>query len=83
MHAVIIEEIGGPEQLKYKEVQQPVPGPGDALIKIAAAGVNFIDTYYRTGLYKVDLPAVLGSEGAGTVAAVGADVRDLAPRTFA
>lgn len=79
MHAVIIEETGGPEQLKYKEVKQPVPGPGDALIKIAAAGVNYIDTYYRTGLYKVDLPAVLGSEGAGTVAAIGADVQDVAP----
>jgi NADPH:quinone reductase len=78
MHAVIIEETGGPEKLKYTDVKQPLPGPGQVLIKIAAAGVNYIDTYYRSGLYKVDLPAVLGSEGAGTVVEVDRDVRDLA-----
>jgi NADPH:quinone reductase len=66
MYAVIIEETGGPEKLKYTDAKQPVPGPGQVLIKIAAAGVNYIDTYYRSGLYKVDLPAVLGREGAGT-----------------
>jgi NADPH:quinone reductase len=77
MHAVVIEQTGGPEKLKYTEVKQPVAGPGEALIKIAAAGVNYIDTYYRTGLYKLDLPAVLGSEGAGTVVAVHPDVKNL------
>lgn len=79
MNAVVIEQPGGPEKLKYTQVKQPVPDAGQVLIKIAASGVNYIDTYYRTGLYKVDLPAVLGSEGAGTVVAVGADVQDLAP----
>ncbi|MBV8903854.1 MAG: quinone oxidoreductase [Acidobacteriia bacterium] len=78
MHAVVIEETGGPEKLKYKEVKQPAPGSGEVLIKIAAAGVNYIDTYFRTGLYKIDLPAVLGSEGAGTVTALGPNVEDLA-----
>lgn len=74
MHAVIIEETGGPEKLKYTQVKEPSVDAGQLLVKIAAAGVNFIDTYYRTGLYKVELPAVLGSEGAGTVAQIGPDV---------
>jgi NADPH:quinone reductase len=52
----------------------PQPGPGQALVKLAASGVNFIDIYYRTGLYKLDLPATLGVEGAGTVEAIGPDV---------
>jgi NADPH:quinone reductase len=79
MHAVIIQETGGPEKLKYAELKEPSAEAGLVLVKIAASGVNFIDTYYRTGLYKIDLPAVLGSEGAGTVAAVGPDVEGLAP----
>lgn len=61
------------------EVPTPEPGPGQALVKLAASGVNFIDVYFRTGLYKADSPITLGSEGAGTVARVGADVSDIAP----
>ena len=65
---------GGPEVLVYEEVDEPTPGPGEALIKIEAIGLNYIDTYHREGLYPVDLPCVPGMEAAGTVAAVGADV---------
>jgi NADPH2:quinone reductase len=57
----------------------PVPGPHQALVKVAAAGVNFIDVYFRTALYKADLPITLGNEGAGTVEAVGAEVTEVAP----
>jgi NADPH2:quinone reductase len=77
MKAARVYEVGGPEKIRFDEVPVPAPGPGQALVKVAAAGVNFIDTYHRTGLYKLDLPAQLGMEGAGTVEAVGADVRDV------
>jgi len=60
------------------EVATPQPGPGQALVRIAASGVNFIDVYFRTGLYKADLPVSLGSEAAGTVEATGADVTEVA-----
>ncbi|MBN97898.1 MAG: NADPH:quinone reductase, partial [Gemmatimonadetes bacterium] len=65
---------GGPEVLVYEEVDEPRPAAGEALIKIEAIGLNYIDTYHREGLYPVDLPCVPGMEAAGTVAAVGADV---------
>lgn len=65
---------GGPEVLVYEEVDEPRPAAGEALIKIEAIGLNYIDTYHRDGLYPVDLPCVPGMEAAGTVAAVGADV---------
>ena len=65
MKAIQVRELGGPEKLELVDVPQPVPGPGQALVKIAASGVNFIDMYFRTGLYKADLPLVPGSEGAG------------------
>ena len=71
MRAIRINEPGGPEQLSLEDVAQPQPGPGQALVKIAAAGVNFIDIYQRTGLYKVPTPFTLGQEGAGTVESVG------------
>jgi NADPH:quinone reductase len=69
MKAIYIEQTGGPAALKYGDVPAPELAPGHALVKVAASGVNFIDTYQRTGLYKIPLPAVLGSEGAGTVEA--------------
>lgn len=70
MKAVYIEQTGGPDVLRYGDLPKPEPAAGQVLVKVAAAGVNFIDTYHRTGLYKVPLPAVLGSEGAGTVESV-------------
>jgi NADPH2:quinone reductase len=77
MHAVRIHEFGGPEVLRYEEMPLPEPGSGEARVKIAAAGVNFIDIYFRTGQYKGALPLTLGQEAAGVVDAVGPDVTDL------
>ncbi len=79
MKAIQVFETGGPEKMQLADVPRPVPGPGQALVRIAAAGVNFIDIYFRTGLYKSDLPVALGSEAAGTVEAVGAGVTEVAP----
>ncbi|HLK21121.1 MAG TPA: quinone oxidoreductase [Bryobacteraceae bacterium] len=79
MKAVFVEQTGGPENLKYADMPKPSPGAGQALVKIAASGVNFIDTYFRSGLYPAPPPVVLGSEGAGTVEAVGPDVTSLKP----
>ena len=77
MHAIEIAEIGGPEVLRYVEKPQPSPGPGEVLIKAEAIGVNYIDTYFRSGHYPRPLPFVLGTEVAGTVAAVGDGVTTL------
>ena len=74
MKAIRIHQFGGPEVLQYEDVPDPSPKPGEALVKIDAAGVNFIDTYQRAGHYKVPLPTILGQEGGGTVSAVGAGV---------
>ena len=71
MRAVRLLAHGGPEVLSYTELPSPRPGPGQVLVSVEAAGVNFIDIYQRTGLYSVTLPAVLGQEAAGTVAALG------------
>lgn len=79
MKAVYIDQTGGPEVLKYGEMPDPQPAAGQALIKVAATGVNFIDTYHRSGLYKIPLPAVLGSEGAGTVVSTGEGVPNFKP----
>lgn len=76
MKAIVIERNGGPEVLKYEEVEKPEPKQGEVLVKIEAAGVNFIDIYHRTGLYSVKLPAILGNEAAGTIESVSADVKD-------
>jgi len=79
-HAIRIHEHGGPEVLRWEEVPKPSPGPGEALVRHAAVGLNYIDVYFRTGLYKPpSLPAVIGMEGAGTVEAVGEGVGGLAP----
>lgn len=77
-HAIRMTETGGPEVLRAATVDVPSPGPGQAVVDVAAAGVNFIDTYQRSGLYPVPLPFTPGSEGAGVVAAVGRGVRDVA-----
>jgi NADPH2:quinone reductase len=79
MKAIHVLEPGGPEKMRLVETATPRPGPGQALVRIAASGVNFIDIYFRTGLYKADLPITLGSEAAGTVDAVGPDVTEVAP----
>src|SRR6202012_2431105 len=70
MKLIQVAQIGGPEQLKLAEAPTPTPGPKDALVRIAAAGVNFIDVYFRIGLYKADLPFTPGNEGAGIVEAI-------------
>src|SRR6201998_3674681 len=77
VHAIEVPENGGPEVLSYVEKSQPSPGPGEVLIKSEAIGVNFIDTYFRSGAYPRALPFVLGTEVAGTVAAVGDGVTAL------
>ena len=74
MKAIRLHQTGGPEVLSYEEVALSPPGPGEVVVRHAAIGVNFIDTYQRSGLYKLPLPTGLGSEAAGTVEAVGADV---------
>jgi NADPH2:quinone reductase len=77
MKAIRIHQFGGPEILHHEEVPDPSPKAGEALVKIEAAGVNFIDTYQRSGAYKVALPAILGQEGAGTVSAIGPGVTNV------
>lgn len=77
-HAIQITETGGPEVLKAVEISVADPGPGEALVEVHATGVNFIDTYHRSGLYPVALPFVPGSEGSGVVAAVGDGVTEVA-----
>jgi NADPH2:quinone reductase len=69
---------GGPETMEIAELPTPTPGPKQALVRIAAIGVNFIDIYFRSGLYKADPPIALGSEAAGTVEAIGPDVTEVA-----
>jgi NADPH2:quinone reductase len=78
MRAIRVHQTGGPEALQLDELPTPTAGDGMALIEIAAIGVNFIDVYFRTGLYKAPLPLTLGMEGAGTVRAVGAGVTEVA-----
>jgi NADPH2:quinone reductase len=77
MRAIEVAEIGGPDVLSYVERPQPSPGPGEVLIEAEAIGVNYIDTYFRSGTYQRDLPFVLGTEVAGTVSAVGDGVTGL------
>jgi NADPH:quinone reductase len=79
MHAIEIAQTGGPEVLSYVEKPKPAPGPGEVLIEADAIGVNYIDTYFRSGLYPREVPFVLGTEVCGTVAAVGDDVAAIKP----
>lgn len=80
MKAIVVEELGGAEKLIPKEVPGPdTPGPGELLVDVAAAGVNFVDVYHRRGLYDMALPFTPGMEGAGTVVAVGAGVDGIEP----
>ncbi len=79
MRAIQILKTGGPEVLTLREIPTPVPGPGEALMRIEASGVNFIDTYHREGRYPAALPYTLGQEAAGTVVSVGADVTSVKP----
>jgi NADPH2:quinone reductase len=74
MQRIVVREPGGPEQMVLESVEAPLPGPRDLLINVEAAGINFIDVYFRTGQYKAERPIVLGNEAAGTVVAVGTDV---------
>src|ERR1035441_249231 len=78
MKRIQVIETGGPEKMQLADVPTPVPGPGQALVRIAASGVNFIDVYFRTGLYKADLPVTPGNEASGTVEAVGPEVTEVA-----
>jgi NADPH2:quinone reductase len=77
MKAIRVNEHGGPEVLSYEDVPDPEPGPGEARVRLAASGVNFIDVYQRTGLYPKETPFTLGQEGAGEVDRVGEGVEDL------
>jgi NADPH2:quinone reductase len=74
MKAIQIRQFGGPEAMQYVEVPVSSPGPDQALVKLGACGINFIDVYQRTGLYKVELPYILGLEGAGVITEIGTDV---------
>ena len=79
VNAIRIHEHGGPEVLRFDSVELAEPAAGEAQVRHTAIGLNFIDTYHRSGLYPVELPAGLGSEAAGQVAATGAGVTDLKP----
>lgn len=79
MKAVYIEQHGGIEVLHYGDRPKPEPAPGEVLVKVVAAGVNYIDTYHRTGIYKLSLPAIIGSEAAGVVEKVGPEVSGFKP----
>lgn len=74
MKAVQITETGGPDVLRWTDVDPPTAGPGQIVVDVLASGVNFIDTYHRTGLYPLPMPSVLGLEAAGVVSAIGPDV---------
>src|SRR5580693_4393585 len=77
MKAIRFKKTGGPEVLEWKDVELPPPAEGEVRVRHTAVGVNFIDTYHRSGLYKLPLPSGLGSEAAGVVEAIGAGVTTL------
>jgi NADPH:quinone reductase len=74
MFAIRVHEVGGPEQLRYEEIDAPEPGSGYVRVSVSAAGLNYIDTYHRSGLYQMPLPFTPGLEIAGTIDAIGPDV---------
>lgn len=78
MRAVVVENFGGPEVLELRDLPAPEPGKGQVVVDVTASGVNFLDCYQRSGKYAKQLPFIAGSEGAGVVSAVGADVREVA-----
>ncbi|MCH2393519.1 quinone oxidoreductase family protein [Oceanibaculum sp.] len=78
VQAIRIQQPGGPEAMQWQEIDLPAPGPGQARVRHTAVGLNYIDTYHRSGLYALPLPSGIGMEGAGIVEAVGPDVKDLA-----
>jgi NADPH2:quinone reductase len=77
MKAIQIKKVGGPEVLELVDIPVPEPKPNEAVVKIAASGVNFVDVYYREGRYKAEVPFVAGQEGAGDVVKVGSDVKSV------
>jgi len=77
MKAIRVHAPGGPEVMRYEDIPQPVAKEGEAVVKIEAAGVNFIDVYFRAGAYKVEVPFTVGQEASGTVASVGPGVKDV------
>jgi len=77
MKAIVVNEAGGPDKLHLEEVAEPTAGPGEIIVDVGAAGLNFIDTYHRGGLYPLEFPFTPGLEGAGTVATVGDEVDGL------
>jgi NADPH2:quinone reductase len=77
MKAVRVHAPGGPEVLKFEDVPEPTPKPGEAVVKVDAAGLNYIDVYQRSGLYKLDMPLTLGLEAGGTVTAIGQGVTEV------
>jgi NADPH2:quinone reductase len=79
MKRIVVHETGGPERLTLEDAPAPAPGPAEALVALEASGVNFIDVYFRTGLYQAERPIAIGSEGAGVVERVGRDVTDVKP----
>jgi len=79
MNAVRIHQPGGPDVLSYEEVPTPLPAEGEALVRLRAIGVNFIDIYHRSGQYPMSFPAIIGQEGAGVVDSVGPGVHDVTP----
>ena len=78
MHAAVVTQAGGPENFEWREVPVPTPSAGQVLVETAAAGLNFIETYQRSGLYDVQYPFIPGSEASGTVIAVGENVTNVA-----
>ena len=80
MKRIVVSTLGGPDALQLIDAPIPAPGPKDALVRMAASGVNFIDTYFRTGVYKApEQPIQIGSEGAGVVEHVGAEATEVKP----
>ncbi len=77
--AILIDAFGGPEVMKWRDVEMPVPQAGEVLVRHTAVGLNFIDTYHRSGLYPLELPAGIGTEAAGIVEAVGRNVHGFEP----
>ncbi|HUC10781.1 MAG TPA: alcohol dehydrogenase catalytic domain-containing protein, partial [Stellaceae bacterium] len=79
VHAIRFEKAGGPEVLSWRQIEVGKPGPGQVRLRHTAVGLNYIDTYQRSGLYPMPMPSGLGSEAAGVVEEVGPEVADLKP----